>query len=302
MSITNRKERTDGTPSLKYKEDLTSCQGNTLVSDNAIFENMNHIEIYSHCLIFKKRFKFPQKSLRERKIRGIINHFSKRSRFRLFTLLSMIDQNLDNPPLFVSLTYHYGHENDKTPTKSQLHNFLVQLRNFDPLVQFIWRFEFQKRGAPHYHLIIFPGPQQNKRYVKDYINRISFIWHEIADPGSRKHKEYGCKVVEIRSYREACSYLSKYIAKAANEFIEQAEGKYWGNSRNLPIKCHKIIGAFDDEAKILIEKIRSWMLANGKGKFADPNFLNIHCDFVVFIDQKDTLDFFDDTVFFRTPL
>jgi len=176
------------------------------------------------------------------------------------------------------------------------------LRNFDPGVEFIWRFDFQKRGAPHYHLIIFPSAGDHYQNKTMYKITISKIWHMIADPQSRKHKEYGCDVVEIRSYREACSYLSKYIAKAANEFSDQAEGKYWGNSRNLPVKCHKIFGAFDDEAKILIEKIRHWLIEHGRGKYADPNFLNIHCDFVVFIDQKDTSDFFDDTVFFRTPL
>jgi len=297
MLKTGKKETKD--PRLQNNTTYSSdCQEKTLVSDNAIFENMNHFKVYSHCVQFKKRYTLPKRSPRERKTRGSISKFSKKARFRLFELLSMIDNNLDFPPLFVTLTYHYGHLNNKKSTKSELHNFLVQLRNYDPDVQFIWRIELQKRGAPHYHLLIFPGQGESKCAREHYISIVRHIWHEIADPNSKAHGKYGCLIKTVRSYREACIYLSKYIAKVPEGLDDIEVGKHWGNSRKLPVKMKKRIGMWDDEAKIIIRKILKWMRENGKAKYANEEFLNIHGDFTVFIDEKDFLDLCNEKEYF----
>ncbi|GAH94782.1 unnamed protein product [marine sediment metagenome] len=268
------------------------CQEKTLVN-KVIQANMNKFTLFSHCICFKSRKRDNPGRTFERKPRGKITHFSKMSRFRLFELLAKIDNKLDFQPLFVTLTYHHGHQNSKKSTKSQLHNFLTQLRNFDPDVQFIWRAELQSRGAPHYHLIIFPGPVKQTFYKDYYQVRISEIWHSIADPKSYKHKEYGCKMVVIKNYREACSYMSKYVAKQEIDNTEIIEGKHWGCSKDLPIKAYKRWHCWDEEAKIIIERIRIWLMNHGKEKYADPDYLNIYNDTTVFIDLKDTeiLDF-----------
>jgi len=281
---THPKENTQK-PALEHNNTSSaSCQEKTLVSDNTIFENMNHFEIYPHCIVFKKRkINNPSKDQKTRP-RSNITHFSKRARFRLFELLSKIENNLEFPPIFVSLTYHHGHQNDSRSTKSHFHNFLVQLRNYDPGVQFIWRIENQKRGAPHYHLIIFPAKNMRYHNKDSYTPTIQRIWHNLADPKSRKHKDYGCKVNTINSYREACIYLSKYIAKVPENEDDIIEGKHWGNSRNLPIKHIKTIGCWDEEAKEIILRIRIWLMNNGKSKYADPVYLNIHTNSTIFFD------------------
>jgi hypothetical protein len=282
---TSRKERITEEPHLNNTSTPLNCQEKTLVSNNAIFENMSHFIVYDHCVVFKKRKVYSDKREQKRKPRGKISHFSKRARFRLFAILSMIRNDLDVRPIFVTLTYHYGHHNKEKNTKSQLHNFLVQLRNFDPKVQFIWRIELQKRGAPHYHLIVFPGENSYYQNPTSYNITISKIWHNLADPMSLKHKEYGCLVKEIRSYREACIYMSKYVAKPPTEESDLVKGKHWGNSRNLPIKIRKRYGNWDDECKFMITKIRGWLIKNGKAKYASEEYLNIHTSFTVFIDR-----------------
>jgi len=129
---------------------------------------------------------------------------------------------------------------------------------------------------------------------------VARLWHSIADPLSKKHKEFGCLIKEIKSYREACSYMSKYIAKDSIENDSDVEGKHWGNSRNLPIKIRKRIGGFDEDAHLLIKKLLSWMRENGKEKYANDDFLNIHNDFVVFINRNDFENIIkDDEFFFR---
>ncbi|GAJ15047.1 unnamed protein product, partial [marine sediment metagenome] len=231
------------------------CQEKTLVN-NTIRAKMANFKVYAHCVVYTPTETNNPGRPHKQRPRGKITHFSKRSRFRLFELLAKIDNNLEFKPLFVSLTYHHGHENSEKSTKSQLHNFLTQLRQFDPNVQFIWRTELQSRGAPHYHLIIFPGPVKQTFYKDYYQVRISEIWHSIADPNSYRHKEYGCKVIVITSYREGCSYISKYVGKQELNNTEAIEGKHWGCSQNLPIKVHHKYSAFDDDAHLLISLIR----------------------------------------------
>jgi len=295
---TNPKERAPEPLANKHTAPSPECQDKTLVLNNAIFENMAHFKVYDHCVIFRKRSYQVTPREQKRKNRGRIQSFSKRSRFRLFQLLSMIRNDLDTPPLFVTLTYHHGHENDPRSTKSHLHNFLVQLRNYDPDVQFIWRIELQKRGAPHYHIIIFPSIRNTKCTTEHYFSQIRFLWHSIGDPKSRKHEQYGCLIKTVRSYREACNYMSKYIAKPLVKDSEDVEGKHWGNSRNLPIKLRRRYGNWDKEAAAVISKLLLWMRDNGKGKYADEYYINVFSNFTVFIERTTFTEMISEEDFF----
>ncbi|GAH88244.1 unnamed protein product, partial [marine sediment metagenome] len=97
----------------------------------------------------------------------------------------------------------------------------------------------------------------------------------------------------IKNYREACSYISKYVAKQEINNTESIEGKHWGCSRNLPVKAYQRWHCWDDEAKEMILRIRIWLMNHGKSKYADPEYLNVFKDTTVFMDLKDTniLDF-----------
>ena len=248
------------------------------------------ITIYPHCVEYHYRPEPSEKTHKNRTPRSKISRFSKSARFRLFRCLAKIDPNLSFQPMFVTLTYHHGHHKKSGSTKSQLHHFLVMLRNYDPDVQFIWRFEFQKRGAPHYHLIIFPGNPPYDTDEKKYGIRISSIWHSIADPNSRAHAQYGCKVVNITSYKMACAYVSKYIGKTDNENSDMQNGKHWGNSQNLPFKVHCSMVILMKDTKVIIEKLRQWLISNGKNQYANPLYFNEYRDQTVFIDHNEAID------------
>lgn len=243
--------------------------------------------VYCHCVAFTPKKIMPYKKNQTKGMRGSVSKFSKRSRFRLFTALAKIKADLPCRPVFVSLTYHYGHRLIIDDNKTHLHHFLVRLRQYDLNVQFIWRIELQKRGAPHFHLIIFPGPGPDGFKEDDYNIKISSLWHEIADPKSKAHKEYGCKVKAIDSYREACIYLSKYVAKEPIECDSDLIGKHWGCSRNLP---YEVIGTIQADRKVnkeMIEKLRKWLIKNGHESAADPNFFNVDRPQTIFIDSDE---------------
>lgn len=282
---TGKKEPGLDHPQTEESTSARVCQEKTLVKQEPISQKAK-IEVYPHCIIFKPILQTTQGKKGPRKERSIIKKFSKRSRFRLFKLLAKIDHQLNFPPIFISLTYHYGHTLQKKSTKSQLNLFLTRLRQFDPKVQFIWRIELQERGAPHYHLIIFPGLPILIPPNKHYNIVISQIWHSIADPNSEAHSEYGCKVVNIRNYTQACSYLSKYIAKVENLNDDIIEGRHWGNSYNMPFKICRTIEYQDFQAKYIIEKIRHWLLEHGKELQAKREYLNIHSEQCIFMEPN----------------
>lgn len=244
-------------------------------------------KVYPHCVEFiTKKDKFSKYEGCHKK-RSTIKNFTKSSRFRLFRVLAKMKENHDIEPLFVTLTYHFGHEKKENDTKSQLHHFLVQLRNYDPAVEYIWRFEFQERGAPHYHLIVIPGSPPENTTENIYGINIARIWHSIADPNSRAHEQYGCRVVTITSYLKACAYLSKYIAKVDEKHFGIEVGKHWGCSRNLPFELKSEHHDYNQSANIIIEKLRKWLIDHGKSQYADSQYFNIHRNQTIFIDSDE---------------
>ena len=283
-----------------------SCQNNTptpslcqvkTLDKEAIREKTPLITVYPHCIIYKPKARFRPFQPHSTSKRGVISDFTRRSRFRLFATLAKISGNLKIRPIFVTLTYHYGHLNAPQSTKSQLHDFLVRLRNYDPGVQFIWRIELQKRGAPHYHMIIFPSSSCRSAGTESYLIELSRIWHSIADPKSRRHKDFGCKVKVITSYRMACAYVSKYVAKVGNDITDSHQGKHWANSMNLPIEVCSTVELNERGSHLAIEKIRRWLLEHGKIKQAQPEYLNVYREQTVFISSDEF-----DIVFYENPV
>ena len=123
-----------------------------------------------------------------------------------------------------------------------------------------------------------------------YNIELSRIWHSIADPGSRKHKDYGCIIKNINNYKQACIYLSKYIAKLPENTDDIIEGRHWGNSYHLPFKVVRKIEYYDFQAKYIIELIRNWLLKNGKVLQANDLYLNYYTEQTIFMTPKDFQD------------
>jgi hypothetical protein len=261
-----------------------SCQAVSSLDKDNILER-TRFKIYPNCVKYEGLKKMPYKNGQKRIPRGPISKFSKKSRFRLFETLAMINFDFPVKPVFVSLTYHHGHRLIVDDNKTHLHHFLVSLRRYDPNIQYIWRIELQKRGAPHFHLIIFPSFQAVVYNEDDLFFVISSLWHDIADPKSRAHKEYGCKSTTINNYRSACAYVSKYLAKVPNGMEDVIQGKHWGCSRNLPFHVIGILEGNKKTGEDIIGKLRAWLLKNGKKSSADPFYFNIDKPQTVFIDS-----------------
>ena len=131
--------------------------------------------------------------------RGEINGFSRKSRKRLLDFISSIDWK-GQKAVFVTLTYPREFPKPKD-AKNHLRAFMERVRRRFPQSSAIWRMEFQKRGAPHFHLIFFNMPYWDKKSLQ-------VSWGEIIG-----YESPFTRIELIKSWRKAMSYVSKYIAK-----------------------------------------------------------------------------------------
>src|SRR5438445_4731657 len=80
--------------------------------------------------------------------------FSESSRRRLIQKMAQWNMN-GLYASFVTLTYPAIYTEDWKQWKNDLDNFFKRIeRKYSYLVGLVWRIEFQKRGAPHFHLIV----------------------------------------------------------------------------------------------------------------------------------------------------
>jgi hypothetical protein len=113
-----------------------------------------------------------------------------------------------------------------------------------------WRMGIQKRGAFHFHLLLFVGSSVGS--VNELRRFISSSWYEIAGKVSEGHLYAGTRVVAVRRWREVTSYVERYMAKP-EEFPEGLEtGRIWGiwNEELLPVRWETVQVSLKDAFKI----------------------------------------------------
>lgn len=223
--------------------------------------------------------------------RGTICGFSEGSRRRLNRTLQGIPWKRVQGH-FVGLTWHFGWQGGEPtngpcvapvasppasvpgspPTveqvrasrlwKAKLHAFRNRFfRKYgDELLGAIWKLEFQKRGAAHFHLVVmWKGGRKPEDY--ELWKWIAYNWNEIAEPGDPDHLKHGsdCQAIKAGSggqMRALMRYLSKYIAK---EYEHDGEtGRIWGVWGQLPQEVIDHVGLRWVRYCELVRRLRRW--------------------------------------------
>lgn len=199
--------------------------------------------------------------------RGKIGYFSRGSRRRMLGMIAEIRDNFEGA-LFVTLTYPSEYPTDPRIFKRHLDNFLKRIARYFEDTRGIWRLEFQRRGAPHYHLLLW-GINENLTWIRRYIAK---VWYEVVHSGDGKHARAGTNVQRIESRKHAGRYVSKYAAKeqdtpmipATGEVI--APGRYWGYWGQLDRHMGMRVTLADNEAIELRRILKHLLKSRGKGR------------------------------------
>jgi len=157
----------------------------------------------------------------------------------------------------ITLTYPGDWENDGKEVKRHLAVFLKRLRRFWPGCQYLWFLEFQRRGAPHFHMFV-DAQLPEKRADKARVYRmIGEWWYKIVASDDPRHLKAGTRVEQIRKPKGAARYAVKYAMKAYQKIVPVAYrsvGRFWGHSRGVkPVPVGEIRVNGEDTARTLLE-------------------------------------------------
>jgi hypothetical protein len=177
-------------------------------------------------------------------VRDKIRGFSKASRRNLLRRLAAINRTafraFGGRVLFVTLTYPHVWPEDPEECKGHLKAFRKRLqRRYGPFAAF-WRLGTQRRGAWHFHLLMFVG--QSFGPLKELRRFVSSSWHEVTGKLSEGHLRAGTHVEAVRRWKEATSHAERYLAKTEGFPEELQTGRIWGlwNRRLLPVKWETV--------------------------------------------------------------
>ena len=173
-------------------------------------------------------------------IRARVRGFSRDSRRNLLRRLASINRRalraFKGRMIFVTLTYPHEYPEDPELCKRHLKALRKRLqREFGTFAAF-WRLGIQQRGAWHFHMLLFVGPSFGP--IGELRRFISSSWYEVTGKISEGHLRAGTRVVAVKRWREATSYVERYMAKP-EEFPEGLEtGRIWGvwHEELLPVR------------------------------------------------------------------
>jgi hypothetical protein len=144
-----------------------------------------------------------------------------------------------------------------------LNSFLTQFRREFEGIEYVWFLEFQKRGAPHFHLFttyVQPTLVQRERVAKIWARVIlgkkaercrSLTWRKVFAVHSHARTWE-----PIRSIDGAARYAVKYATKTRQKVVPEGYrnvGRFWGASQGarkwLKESRNFILDVGEDEAR-----------------------------------------------------
>ncbi len=161
--------------------------------------------------------------------RAEITCFSGKSRQRLRMTLARVDQNKAGKALFCTATYPNEFPLDSATFKRHLDAFGKRFLRAYPDAGFFWKLEFQKRGAAHFHVIVFGLHLQEKtRALCRFREWLADTWFEVVNSGDVKHKRAGTSAEIMRSSVAILRYCAGYVSKSDQTLVGVKVGRYWG--------------------------------------------------------------------------
>ena len=150
----------------------------------------------------------------------------------------------------MTLTYPHEYPEDPELCKGHLKALRKRLqREYGSFAAF-WRLGIQRRGAWHFHLLLFVGPSFGP--IGELRRFISSSWYEVTGKVSEGHLRAGTRVEAAKKWKQATSYVERYMAKP-EEFPEGVQtGRIWGiwNEELLPVRWETVQVSLRDAFRI----------------------------------------------------
>lgn len=192
--------------------------------------------------------------------RGSVTRFTNASRRRMIDLAARLDVRKTNAK-FLTLTFS-GYP---TPSQAKIvfTRFLKRIHRKYPMAYALWRAEMQKRGSPHFHLIIFQLPYipqwkfqlvweactGETKPAQSY-RRVTVCLSVLSLPRRRYRrwvKRSRLDIRKIKNHKMVMYYVAKYCAKRPlldngaylTDFEREWIGRHWGVFNRACMKMAK---------------------------------------------------------------
>lgn len=174
--------------------------------------------------------------------RSPVKEFSKDSRRRLSFIASNTDVVFT---AMATLTYPREFPSDGAKVKRDWAVFREALLRKVPGLEYLWFLEFQKRGAPHIHLMI-----RGMRVWDETQHWLSETWYRICGSGDPLHLKAGTRLELIRLPDGARHYTVKHMAKMRQKLVPEGYrnvGRFWGCSKGVKPLARREIQCTNDD-------------------------------------------------------
>ena len=151
---------------------------------------------------------------------------------------------------FVTLTYPDEFPMDWKAWKSDLEKYRRALLRRYPNAEGIWRLELQRRGAPHYHIMLYTHQPEKIAKFKRWNDK---TWARIAHAHDKYGGKYACNVSPVWSRGQAIAYLGKYCGKVGKapadddgviltpQDMGESTGRQWGTIGKLDCRPYAVV-------------------------------------------------------------
>ncbi len=175
------------------------------------------LEVGQRDIRIHRSCRFPTQAQHHAGIRKAVICFSKASKRRLL----FVARNFPGLEIMLTLTYPSDFPMNGRLVKNHWRRFRQwMIRN--GAITGLWVLEFQKRGAPHFHLFIREPLDRQK---------VSEAWYRIVGSGDVKHLAAGTRIETFRYPPALGSYVMKYAAKMEQKEVPEgfhSVGRFWG--------------------------------------------------------------------------
>jgi len=255
----------------------------TAISQKAL----NEVRVFENCIEVKSGFrkapkladnrllKFDpvalQRSIQNETVdppvrRERISEFSPRARSRLIRKVNKASFIRDGG-YFATLTYPREYSLDWQVWKKHLNHFLVLLRQLAARhgwdFRYLWKLEFQRRGAPHFHLMLFGIPRE---FYFELLAWVSLHWYQVVGSGDDRHLRAGTNVRRMTTAAHVAAYVGKYLSKSGDN-IPGYTGRFWGTSRSWDMPA-VVLYLTDRQVVKLRRLLRRYLQKKGALRYA----------------------------------
>lgn len=204
-----------------YQESSDNVKGTCRFNPASVLEP-REINLYDHMMELEGPSVWERKGPGAK--RGCIFGMSPASRKRLRRAAARVPKK--SIPNFFTTTYQKQVPFEES--KRHLDNFGKRMVYHYPDIFMIWRIELQKRKVPHYHFLIYRGPQiiNRKGANKEVFEWMRRTWCEVIGQMDTEALQASTRYERLRNIRGVHYYISKYLSK--DDGNKDVPGRQWG--------------------------------------------------------------------------